>query len=107
MARSVASLVAGRAAIARPRLIRARAAEAIGRASRTDFHKICHPLNGTWQIFFDIFIAQGEDILVLAAAPHGIDMVPVSATVFVDFQGKIFNWDRVFFHDPAFKKTIQ
>jgi dTDP-4-amino-4,6-dideoxygalactose transaminase len=36
MARSVASLVAGRAAIARPHLVRARAAEAIGRASRTD-----------------------------------------------------------------------
>jgi dTDP-4-amino-4,6-dideoxygalactose transaminase len=36
MARSVASLVAGRAAMARPRLVRARAAEAIGRASRTD-----------------------------------------------------------------------
>ena len=36
MARSVASLLAGRAAIARPHLIRARAAEAIGRASRTD-----------------------------------------------------------------------
>jgi dTDP-4-amino-4,6-dideoxygalactose transaminase len=36
MARSVASLVAGRAALAGPRLLRARAAEAIGRASRTD-----------------------------------------------------------------------
>jgi perosamine synthetase len=36
MARSVASLVAGRAAIAGPHPVRARAAEAIGRASRTD-----------------------------------------------------------------------
>ena len=36
MARSVASLVAARAALARPRPLRARAAEAIARASRTD-----------------------------------------------------------------------
>jgi DegT/DnrJ/EryC1/StrS aminotransferase family len=36
MARSAASLLAGRAAMARPHVIRARAAEAIGRASRTD-----------------------------------------------------------------------
>jgi dTDP-4-amino-4,6-dideoxygalactose transaminase len=36
MARSVASLIAARAAIARPRLLRTRAADAIGRASRTD-----------------------------------------------------------------------
>jgi hypothetical protein len=36
MARSIASLVATRAAMAGPRFVRARAAEAIGRASRTD-----------------------------------------------------------------------
>ena len=36
MTRSVASLAAGRAAMARPRALRARAARAMGRASRTD-----------------------------------------------------------------------